>query len=393
MLWARTSWRCARGADIGIVFQSFHLVPTMTALENIAYRWNLPASPMRNPLRAITSTRWGLARAPTISRRSFRAASSSAWRWPRARAETQNHSRWEASRQSRRQDRTPGCASSVAADWPASTWMRGRARRRRSAPLRLRLPPAPRRARRPRRLDALRQCSPRIDRPPMPGRRRPPSPGPRAAWSIFASSGAISRRFPARLDERADRGDLDAADPRLFSSRFRTPGQPSASSIGPAPSTCAAVAAVEGDDDRLGRQLGASRPRVEDGLHRDGTVAGLAERTYICSANTRLGTQRPDSARRRASAITWYMRIGTRARRAAAPEIVGPAASASSGPLAIWSAPRPGPRRRPGACRRSRRRSPPGRRPRLGRISSSAAPHGAPALELCDRVGRARCSP
>ena len=26
----------ARGADIGIVFQSFHLVPTMTALENVA---------------------------------------------------------------------------------------------------------------------------------------------------------------------------------------------------------------------------------------------------------------------------------------------------------------------------------------------------------------------
>jgi putative ABC transport system ATP-binding protein len=26
----------ARGRDIGIVFQSFHLVPTMTAIENIA---------------------------------------------------------------------------------------------------------------------------------------------------------------------------------------------------------------------------------------------------------------------------------------------------------------------------------------------------------------------
>ena len=34
--WARTSWRVIRGANIGIVFQSFHLVPTMTALENVA---------------------------------------------------------------------------------------------------------------------------------------------------------------------------------------------------------------------------------------------------------------------------------------------------------------------------------------------------------------------
>ena len=28
----------ARGADIGIVFQAFHLIPTLTALENVACR-------------------------------------------------------------------------------------------------------------------------------------------------------------------------------------------------------------------------------------------------------------------------------------------------------------------------------------------------------------------
>src|SRR6476660_4849957 len=35
-----------RGARIGIVFQSFHLIPTMTALENVAVPSNLPAPPV-----------------------------------------------------------------------------------------------------------------------------------------------------------------------------------------------------------------------------------------------------------------------------------------------------------------------------------------------------------
>ena len=29
-----------RRDQMGIVFQSFHLIPTMTALENVAHRWN-----------------------------------------------------------------------------------------------------------------------------------------------------------------------------------------------------------------------------------------------------------------------------------------------------------------------------------------------------------------
>src|SRR2546426_6212310 len=33
-----------RARNIGIVFQSFHLIPTMTALETLPCRWSLPAS-------------------------------------------------------------------------------------------------------------------------------------------------------------------------------------------------------------------------------------------------------------------------------------------------------------------------------------------------------------
>jgi len=34
-----------RGRNVGIVFQSFHLIPTMTALENVAVPLGSPASP------------------------------------------------------------------------------------------------------------------------------------------------------------------------------------------------------------------------------------------------------------------------------------------------------------------------------------------------------------
>ena len=72
-----------RGRRIGIVFQSFHLVPTMTALENVALaprarrRAARPSSAPRRNCR-----RWASATGCTIIRRSFPAASSSAWRSP-----------------------------------------------------------------------------------------------------------------------------------------------------------------------------------------------------------------------------------------------------------------------------------------------------------------------
>ena len=72
-----------RGQRIGIVFQSFHLIPTMTALENVAAPLEL-AGASDATARATSRARAGWSRRPpqSLSRRSSRAASSSAWRLP-----------------------------------------------------------------------------------------------------------------------------------------------------------------------------------------------------------------------------------------------------------------------------------------------------------------------
>ena len=77
-----------RGRQVGIVFQSFHLIPTMTALENVAVPLELAGAGdaqarARDELSAV-----GLATGCIIIRRNCPAASSSAWRsrarWRRA---------------------------------------------------------------------------------------------------------------------------------------------------------------------------------------------------------------------------------------------------------------------------------------------------------------------
>ena len=72
-----------RGKHIGIVFQAFHLIPTMTALENVAVPLELAGA--RDALaarRARTGRRRAWRSACIIIRPSFPAASSSASRWP-----------------------------------------------------------------------------------------------------------------------------------------------------------------------------------------------------------------------------------------------------------------------------------------------------------------------
>ena len=70
-----------RRHHVGIVFQSFHLVPTMTARENVALPLELAGEKM--PPRALPNclTRSGWGRACRIIPCNYQAASSSALRW------------------------------------------------------------------------------------------------------------------------------------------------------------------------------------------------------------------------------------------------------------------------------------------------------------------------
>ncbi len=71
-----------RGRRIGIVFQSFHLVPTMTALENVALPLELADRPGAHERARAELEAVGLGHGCTITRRSSPAASSSGWPSP-----------------------------------------------------------------------------------------------------------------------------------------------------------------------------------------------------------------------------------------------------------------------------------------------------------------------
>ena len=56
---ARTTLARLRGEKIGFVFQFFHLIPSLTALENVWCRWRSPGAPTPRPGRGRCSTKWG----------------------------------------------------------------------------------------------------------------------------------------------------------------------------------------------------------------------------------------------------------------------------------------------------------------------------------------------
>ena len=70
---------------VNMMFQSYALFPHMDVAENVGYglrREGLPARRDRARASARRWTRCGLATTASAGRRSSRAASASAWRWP-----------------------------------------------------------------------------------------------------------------------------------------------------------------------------------------------------------------------------------------------------------------------------------------------------------------------
>ena len=107
-----------RLAKIGYVFQSFHLIPTLTALENVAIPLELAGARGRAARgRARSSRRWVSRRAWATTPRSCRAASSSG---SRSRGPSRT-ARVSCSRTSRRATSTPRPAPRSSTCWSAST--------------------------------------------------------------------------------------------------------------------------------------------------------------------------------------------------------------------------------------------------------------------------------
>jgi putative ABC transport system ATP-binding protein len=70
-----------RRDHMGVVFQSFHLIPTMTALENVATPLELAGAGDAFERAEAELRPWAWARGRGITQRSCRGASSSGWRW------------------------------------------------------------------------------------------------------------------------------------------------------------------------------------------------------------------------------------------------------------------------------------------------------------------------
>jgi putative ABC transport system ATP-binding protein len=77
-----------RRGRVSLVFQSFHLLPNMTAEENVAAPLEIARKPNAMARPAPGWTGWAVRRACGTIRTSCRAVSSSGWRWPGAGAQS-----------------------------------------------------------------------------------------------------------------------------------------------------------------------------------------------------------------------------------------------------------------------------------------------------------------
>ena len=103
-----------RGRNVGIVFQSFHLIPTMTALENVAVPLELAgvADAQRARARGTRRRRLGRAAAP-LSGRTVRRRAAARGGGARAGAQSGDRGGRRADRQSRRGHRQADHRSAV----------------------------------------------------------------------------------------------------------------------------------------------------------------------------------------------------------------------------------------------------------------------------------------
>ena len=116
-----------RGRNVGIVFQSFHLIPTMTALENVAVPLELAGAERRARAR-----RAGACRRRTVGAReplsggTVRRRAAARRTGARTRAQSRDPDRRRADRQSRRndrrRDRRPHVRRATTSAAPRSCW-------------------------------------------------------------------------------------------------------------------------------------------------------------------------------------------------------------------------------------------------------------------------------
>ena len=94
-----------RGRQVGIVFQSFHLIPTMTALENVAVPLDSPAIPMRRARGAGIDLRRTRRSPASLSDSIVRRRAAARGAGPGAGARSRDSRGGRADRQSRRSHR------------------------------------------------------------------------------------------------------------------------------------------------------------------------------------------------------------------------------------------------------------------------------------------------
>ena len=112
-----------RGEKIGFVFQFFHLIPSLTALENVRCRWKSPARGCAGRRGALLEEVGLTGSRASLSVAALRRRTAAGRAGPRARERS-------ADRAGRRADRQPGYAPTAGTSWICCARFTPRAARR-----------------------------------------------------------------------------------------------------------------------------------------------------------------------------------------------------------------------------------------------------------------------